>query len=289
LASSLLVGIQKISVFNAYQLGYGILNLFLNVVAGLFRLGVVGFLLASIIGAWLPALLLLLWLMKQGGHKLTFNKQVFLTGIRLGLKAYIITLLGYLVMRSNTFILRDSYGGAEVGCFSIAIQVADVLAILPASAALVLFPALVRETGGRWQSTLKSGYAVGAILTVVCACAAVLAEPCVRLAFGSSYARATPMLLWMLPGVLCLGLTSVVSQYLAASGYPRTLIWLWGSAWVTVLISSRLLVPRYGGTGAAMALSLTYCLLFPLILALAWVTNRRLHWDAVQTAFGSNH
>jgi O-antigen/teichoic acid export membrane protein len=62
----------------------------------------------------------------------------------------------------------------------------------------------------------------------------------------------------MLPGVLALGTATVLSQFLAAIGVPRTLIVVWALALALVLGVGRLLIPHHAGAGAAVALSITY-------------------------------
>jgi O-antigen/teichoic acid export membrane protein len=77
------------------------------------------------------------------------------------------------------------------------------------------------------------------------------------------------MLLWMLPAVFFLGLTSVVSQYLNAVGIPRRSIELWFGAMLLQCALGAWLVPRYGGIGAAATLSVVHTTNFVLQGALA--------------------
>jgi O-antigen/teichoic acid export membrane protein len=78
------------------------------------------------------------------------------------------------------------------------------------------------------------------------------------------------MLLWMLPGVFFLALTSIVSQYLAASGFPRIVVGIWLVTFIILVTASLFLIPSLGGVGAAVSISLTYMLLFIMIVAAAF-------------------
>jgi O-antigen/teichoic acid export membrane protein len=66
----------------------------------------------------------------------------------------------------------------------------------------------------------------------------------------------------MLPGVFFLALANILQQYLSSLGMPRELVFLWLGGGAAVLAISFVLVPSHAGAGAAVALSLTYFLIF---------------------------
>jgi O-antigen/teichoic acid export membrane protein len=179
------------------------------------------------------------------------------------------------VLRANVFLLERMTTTSNVGYFSVASQIADALAIVPTSVALVLFPDLVRQKSGRFRATMRSCVASAVVLAVLCAIVAVAASPVVRIVFGSGFEPAVRILRWMLPGVVALGATSIVSQYLAAIGFPRSLLAAWGAALGLMVVLGYFLIRSHGASGAAVALSATYCLLFVLILGLAWRSHVR--------------
>ena len=149
------------------------------------------------------------WAALRGhGIRYRFDRELFRRGFRYATKAYLITLLAFLVLRSNIFLLRRHYGPAELGLYSIAAQIADVLSIVPQSVALVLFPRLVREPGGRWHATKRAALTTGGLMLVTCGTAAVAAGPLIRLLYGSSYGPSATVLRIMLPGVFCLGVAN---------------------------------------------------------------------------------
>jgi len=161
-----------------------------------------------------------------------------------------------------------------VGYYSVATQFADMLAILPQSTALVLFPHLVGERRGRFDRTIWSLSAMAVLLGTGCIAVAWLAEPLITIAFGGRFLPAATVLRCLLPGVFFLGLTGVASQYLAAIGFPRALVLIWFAGFAAAVTTSWLLIPRFAGTGAALALSLTHGLVLTLILGLGWMKHR---------------
>jgi O-antigen/teichoic acid export membrane protein len=70
----------------------------------------------------------------------------------------------------------------------------------------------------------------------------------------------------MLPGVLAKGITTIVSQHVAAAGMPRPIVWIWAVGLAASIALGRLLIPEYGLTGAGVAYSITYGILLLLVL-----------------------
>jgi antigen flippase len=267
LGTNLLVGTQRMRAFNIVETVGNILVVAALVIAGVAGARV-GWFLASSCCAWLAiGAVLVAYLVRVSGATWRPRRDVFASGFRYAAKAYAISVLGFLVLRGNVFVLQHFYGSRELGYYSVAAQVGDALAILPASVSLVLFPRLVRQSADRWKSTLRATVTVAVLLAIVCAAAAVLATPFMRIAFGSSFTPAAQVLRLMLPGVFAVGTTTILSQYLGAIGMPRAMVGIWAVALVVVLAMGRLLVPAHAGAGAAAALSTTYLLLLGMIFA----------------------
>lgn len=270
LGTNLLVGVGRIVAFNVIETFGNTVVLLLIVVAAGVSSGVVGFLVAVLVGWTLAAVALLIVLL--GGHfsGLAFDRPAFLAGFRYAAKAYAITLLGFLVLRSNVFLLQSFAGSAEVGFYSIAAQIADVLIIFPTSVALVLFPDLVRNAGTRWSAMVRTAVVVAVVITAACLVAALLAGPLITLLYGEVFRAAVPALLLMLPGVVFVSVTTICSQYLAAIGLPRALLLVWAVALLALVSLNLVVTPALGAVGAAAALSSAYLLLLVLVGALAF-------------------
>ena len=86
-------------------------------------------------------------------------------GFRFATKSYLITLVAFMTLRGNIFLLRREVGPADLGLYSIAAQIAEVLTILPAAVAMILFPSLVRDAEARWDRTRRVTLWVAVIMT----------------------------------------------------------------------------------------------------------------------------
>lgn len=273
LGTNLLVGVERIVSYNAVEAMSRIVVLVLLAAAGLAAFSVSGFLAASLVAWALAAATLLALLHRMSKDSFAFRVDTFRAGVRFAAKAYLIAGASFLILRSSVFLLARLYSSVEVGYLSIATQFTDILGVLPASVALLLFPRLVRARDG-WDQTVRLCLLVGGLLTFASVVLAVTADPVVSLLFGDQYLPAVPILRWLLPGTVALGVTSVLSQYLASVGIPRSLVAAWFSGVVLMLALGRLLIPSHGGVGAAIAFSITAGVLLAMVTALSFSHRR---------------
>lgn len=272
LGINLLVGLHKIISYNWFQIGSNLLIVLLMCLAGFWELKVYGFLSLSVLGWIVIAGVLFMRLRAMSLNNTSsfkFDLSVFHQGASFGAKAYIVTLLGLLVLKGNILILKFFADDQTLGYYSVASQLNDCLAILPASVGLILFPRLIQNQTNRWEEMKKNLLLITAMMFLSCVLAAILAPPFIKMAFGDHYLPAVMIFWWMLPGAFFLGLITILSQYLAAIGFPIILIGIWAVAFMVVTTFSWILIPYYQGKGGAMALSCAYGILWVMITILA--------------------
>lgn len=192
--------------------------------------------------------------------------QLFKTLMAYGLKFHIATLAGLLIFRLDLLVLNHFRGGSEAGVYSVASQVAMMIMLLPGAIASLLFPRVAAEqTERRDELTCRATRATLALMLVACLAAAP-ASFVFPLVYGSSFADSTTQFLILLPGVFLISIESVVVQYFTASGLPRAIPLFWLITLVVNLGLTFALVPRHGGLGAAVASTISYALIFLLVL-----------------------
>lgn len=256
LVTSILVGRGQIRSFNAIEVAVRVVLVPAFLLAGIVGLGASGFVAASV-AVWICAGVAAVALVGRYARlTLAPSRELLTVGFRYATKAYLITLLAFIALRGNIFLLRREFGPVDLGLYSIAIQIADVLTILPQAVAMILLPNLVRNTGARWARTVRAAFWVAATMAVVCVLSAIFAGPVIRALYGTAFEPSTRVLQIMLPSVFALAVAGVLSQYLAAIGIPRPLLGVWIGGVTFVLALSLVLIPRHGAAGAAAALSL---------------------------------
>jgi O-antigen/teichoic acid export membrane protein len=187
-------------------------------------------------------------------------------GFGYAIRAYLACLLAFAVFRLNAIFIGQYTDKSTLGTWSIAAQLLDVILVIPTTIALVLLPRIMRSE--QPYHLMKAQLRLVIItLVFVCAVIAWLGHNFIMLVYGDRFAGAYAMLLWGLPGIFALGLTSVISQYLAVAGIPLGLVFIWMIGLVVELVLSLWLIPSRGGIGAMMSLSGSYV----VILGMVWV------------------
>ena len=178
-----------------------------------------------------------------------------------GLRTYAANLIWIMVLRVDSFILAAYRSAGEVGIYSVAVLVAEVVLHLPRSLTLVLtrrFAAGDLLPAAR-MAARASRLGSMAVLTLGSGLAA-LAGPVIPFVFGRGFATSVPPLLWLLPGVVSL---SVASPALALPRSTEGKTGLDGHVGarraLAINVGLNLFwIPRHGAVGAAWASSVAY-------------------------------
>jgi glycosyltransferase involved in cell wall biosynthesis/O-antigen/teichoic acid export membrane protein len=275
LATSLLVASERFTALNVWQILNAALSLLVLVVCALTADTPVQFAFAVACAAAATAVAACFTvgtgIRRTSGYG--FSLTLASAGIGFSLRAYSALLLAYFLQRSGASLVAVQSGAAELGQYSVASQVFDVLVIVPGSVSLVLYPYLVRsELHESWPEVRRTALRTLGLMTVLCLLAAVCAPWLIPLVFGGRFAGAVAPLWWLLPAVLAYSVSSVLSQHLIARSFPASLILAWAGGLAVALGVGAALTPRYGASGAAAAQSLGAALVCLAILA---ITRRR--------------
>jgi len=274
LASNILIGLNRIATFNLYQIFYtllGLLFICINIYVGA---SLKGFLIASGLSAAITAIFLLFSLGPLKLSELKFDVLIFTKGISFAFKAYLITLLGFLLLRVSIFLITSYHSDIELGYFSIATQIFDSLSIIPTSIALVLFPQLVKAGSKRWDDLKKNIFLISLIMFAAIFITALFCKWFIQTLFGEEFIPSVYVTYYLLPGVLFYSLITVLSQFIAADGMPYQIVIIWVIGLTTVLVLGYLYIPGQGAVGAALAQSIAYFVTFTLMFGLA-LSRRR--------------
>jgi len=273
LGSNLLVALGRVGEFNLVELvaRYGsVVVLFL---AAWWWREVDAMLLAFGLAS-LAAALFTVWRVQQHAPLQKPSLQVLRQGFAYGLRAYLVACLGLLVSRINAFALEPQVDAIQYGVWSIAMQFFDVINVVPASLAIVLFPRILRSERPERLLLPQIGLVL-ALLAAVALGFAVLGPFVIRLLYGEAFAPAYGQLLLALPGIFGVGVTSILSQYLAAQGFPWSLVLVWAVVAAVQVALALMLIPTYGADGAMLSLSASYLLLMVLVITLTLFVRRK--------------
>jgi O-antigen/teichoic acid export membrane protein len=183
--------------------------------------------------------------------------------------------LAHLTQRADVLLIQAYRGSRDAGLYAVAVQVSDLMLVVPGALGYVVFRAGARSDYGHWGGTLRTLRWTVGLSTVVAAGLGVLASPLMDGVFGSGYASAAEPLRWLLPGAVLLALQSVMSSYIAARGRPRRVLLAWLTGATVGLGLDLVAIPAYGIRGAAAVSSFSYLVVLLLHLeALRAVRSR---------------
>jgi O-antigen/teichoic acid export membrane protein len=269
---NLVIGTGRISLYNALEVWVrtaGVGALF-GVLVVLGR-GITWVLAVNLILAALSALIVGRvvdrLVRERGAGTARGDLALFRTSVGYGARAYTAALLAYLIVRSDMLLVNAMRGAADAGIYSIAVQISDLIYLLPMSIGMVLFPRLARHGKGDPVFALKVTRHTAFLLFLLCAAAAVLARPAVELLYGPAFVPAVRALWWLLPGIWAYGVANQIATQLASTGMPLAAVWIWAPPLAINLLLNLSWIPRWGIEGAAASSTLAYVIVLVLHLA----------------------
>lgn len=269
LLQNLLLGIHEIGAYNRIEFGsklFGVICL-----VGLIGLGLVSvpsFVAASLAVFAVGLVSAFHRLNSIANERLRPSLTLIKSGYRIGLRAYGVMFLSFLVLRIDLLMVNSLLGAAQAGYYSIAATMADYVAMLPAVVASLLFPKLVSTVDPQHRKLLatKITIATATVLLPTVVAAALLTRPVVKVLFGAAYMPAASAFVWLMPGMFFLGIETVVVQLINSYGYPAILLYVWAVCCALNIGLNLWAIPVFGITGASMVSSVCYTLICALVL-----------------------
>lgn len=177
-------------------------------------------------------------------------KKIFTYGYKNEL-SYFLQFLNY---RFSYFILLYYMGLGEVGLFSIGIALAESIWILSKSLSLVLYSKLIntKDAENTREQTNLMAVISGAGTLLVGVVVVFIPEAWFVKVFGSDFASAKNIVLWLYPGILFVAVANIYGHYMAATNQMKPLIMKSAFGLVVTVGLSYCLIPRYGIVGACI-------------------------------------
>jgi O-antigen/teichoic acid export membrane protein len=186
-----------------------------------------------------------------------------------GLRVYPASLSGFFSYRADVIIMAAILASpAAIGLYSFAVGLAELVFFLPDSVVLVFFPHVAGGTREEADATVPMVSRITVTMTGLAALAlvpaAIIAVSLVLPAFTDSL----PALFILLPGVVALSISKVLSAYLNGLARTTFVSFMATSALILNITMNFLLIPIWGILGAAAASLISYT--FGAVLAIAF-------------------
>lgn len=280
---NLMIGLQRIRRYNAIELLGTLFALIVTIaIFVILHFGVRAAVWMTS-GITITSAIMYLWAQrKETPFASRFDGSLFQQMFRYGFKSYVASLLSYFIIRSDVLLLNGFRGASETGIYSIAVQFADLLYLLPITAGTMLFPVIARlqEAQEQSETTQRITRNLFPLLLGLSAIVAVIITPIISFFFGSAFSAAALPLIILLPGIIFLSLETILIYDLSGRGLPPVTYITPAIGFVLNLGLNIWLIPSHGMIAAAVSSSIAYFIMF-MIVASVYVRRYGGHWHAL--------
>jgi O-antigen/teichoic acid export membrane protein len=259
---AVLYGRQQTRTYSTILIGQGVLTFTLStVLVAVFRFGVPGAVVSSIVVTWLLALADV-FAVGRLSRREPAGKPVSYRGLAgYGFRIYPASITGYFNYRIDVLILIPTLMPGQVGAlglYSIAVTMAELIFYIPDSVTMVFLPRIAGLSKEDADALVGRVSRLTFLLTGAVALALVPGAWLGLHLLLPGFTDCLPAFYILLPAVMCLSLSKVMTSYIAGRGRPG-LISVGSAVAVAVNIGANiLLIPRFGIAGASLASLVSY-------------------------------
>lgn len=266
LTQNLLLGIQEIRIFNKIEISNKVISLFLILAVILFNaVSAESFFLITIITTALCFAWMLKMLNKYLHRPIHASKTLLKKNLPYGIKSYLGSLVGFLLLRVDLLMINQLLDKKETGLYDIAINMAEMIYLLPLVVSTILFPKLasIENIQEKWTLSKNVGWALLIGMSAICALAALLAYPLIKILYGEAFIACIPAFLFLIVSKLIMSANSIFSNFIASIHVPWATVPFNFSVLGINILLNMIWIPKYGIMGAALASTACFALLIP--------------------------
>jgi antigen flippase len=269
LMQNILLGIQEVRAYNKIELVMQLVSVALIgvvIIAHLVTVEIVflmGYVTVVVSAIWA------FWRIKPHlSQQPSLSLFLFKNNIQYGIKAYLAAFFAFLVLRADLLLVKYILDAEQAGYYSIAVNMADMIFMLPTVVATILFPKLsaMHNKIDKWNYSKRVISIAGLLLIFIAGLSALYAGAIIRLLFGNVYSPAVPAFVWLIPGILFLGFQAIAVQFLNSEGFPKIIVVVWGLALLINVGLNIYAIPKYGIIGASVVASISYFIVFLFVM-----------------------
>ena len=204
----------------------------------------------------IPSCIFLLFRLRRNFHKPPAHIPAAMGKLlHYGVRSYGVDICGTLSLYADQAIVVHLLNPDAMGTYVVALSLSRTLNVIHQAVAAVLFPKAVSLQPKELLSMTGRAIRISTLCTAACGAAVALLGPVLlSLLYGREYRGATIILNILIVEVVVTGATLVLTRAYMALGRPGLVTILQSSGLVLSLPLLFLLVPRWGVTGASVAL-----------------------------------
>lgn len=186
---------------------------------------------------------------------------IFKAEFTYGIVAWASALFAFLHYRVDQLMIKQMLGMADLGVYSVAVIIAELLFLFPISISSALSGRLYNlEPGDNGRMLIRRTLRVSILICAGLCLIAVLGSFLIPFVYGAPYSEGTALMLILLPGVLFACLPKLLSPWFFSSGRPKVHLKITFICLVLNILLNAIFIPLWGSRGAAFASSISYIL-----------------------------
>ncbi len=193
--------------------------------------------------------------------KFALNKILLKKEFKFGLTIYLATLFIFMNYKIDQFFIKFILGEGQLGVYSVAVSLAELLFLIPGSVAGAILGRLYNmsndspeERRRLTSGTIKVTFYVTFILMV----ASIICTSLIPLIYGKAYSGAILPTIILFLGILFASIGKISASYFQSSGEPKIHLYITFLVFLVNIILNWTLIPLVGIAGAAIASSVSY-------------------------------
>jgi O-antigen/teichoic acid export membrane protein len=238
--------------------------LLILVIVYTFRYGVSGALLSLNITAVITSIILISLLFYHHYYsfsiKTKFNKAIIYNLVSLGIVYALAFLIIQLNLRADVLLLKYFKGNEIVGYYSIAVVIAESLWQFPVAIGTVMISRTANSLD--LSKTIKDTNLIIRITVIVAIVSGIIlyfiAPFLIPWIYGNAFSPSVPIVQTIIPGILFFAIMRIIISFIAGTGKPWTIVKIGIPALLINVLINILIIPLWGGTGAAIATDISY-------------------------------
>jgi O-antigen/teichoic acid export membrane protein len=202
----------------------------------------------------------------RDGQPFRIDLGLFRKMARYGIKFHVAVVAAMLIFRADLLIVNHFRSTSEVGVYAVASQVATLLMLLPGVIGTLLLPRVASSVDEGGAITMRVTRHTAFIMLLICLAAAP-SSFLIPYIYGAEFNTATLLFLILLPGIFLIGIESVLVQYFSSIGLPVAIPVFWIITLGLNVALNLMFVPVFGARAAAVVSSISYALIFSLVIS----------------------
>ena len=168
--------------------------------------------------------------------------------------------MSFLVLKADVFMLNYYMDKYNVGIYSLAVGMGEMVFMLSSSVSLLLFPHLGTLNGTKQRKMfIEKVYKIMIPISLtIILLMFIMAKVVILLMYGKEYYEAVLLLRLILPGILFWSLSQYLYSFFSAENHLIETIVVPAVGFLLNIFLNYILIPLIGAKGAAISSSITY-------------------------------